>query len=313
MNKLKDAQHKPPKRLRSHIRELLASPRWRALTTSLAPYAALIRLNRPIGVLLLLWPTITALWIAAEGLPALSLLFIFTLGTFLLRSAGCCINDFADAHLDGSVERTRNRPLATGALSRLHALAGFLLLGSLGFLLVLFTNRPTILLALVAVPVVAIYPFMKRYTSMPQVVLGLAFSWGILMTFTAQTGAIPQVAWLLFVANILWTVAYDTEYAMADREFDIQLGIKSTAILFGTMDRLIIGSLQLMFLFSLWLAGRQLELGGWFTLALLIAAVLFGYQQYLIRGRLAENCFRAFLNNNYVGMVVFVGVVVSYF
>ena len=276
------------------------------------PYVQLLRLNRPVGVLLLLWPTIMALWVAAEGLPELALLAIFAAGVLVMRSAGCCVNDFADAKLDGQVARTRDRPLAVGTLSRVQAMVCFLLLSALGFWLVLQTNEATITLSLGGLAAAAIYPFMKRYTSMPQVVLGIAFSWGILMAFTAQTGAIPQIAWLLFIANILWTVAYDTEYAMVDKEFDLQVGIKSTAILFGSMDRLFIAMLQALFLFALWLAGQQLEFGSRFNLALLTAALLFAYQHYLMRARQPDQCFKAFKNNNYVGLVVFIGVVVSY-
>ncbi|MFM1895096.1 MAG: 4-hydroxybenzoate polyprenyl transferase [Pseudomonadota bacterium] len=282
------------------------------LYAKLPAYARLIRLDKPIGVYLLLWPTLSALWIAAEGLPDWHLLVIFVLGTFLMRSAGCCINDFADADFDGRVERTRQRPLATGQLTRRDALACFALLAGCGFILVLFTNTATILLSFGAVLVASLYPFMKRYTSLPQVVLGVAFSWGMLMAFTAQRGEIPQVAWLLFIANILWTVAYDTEYAMVDREDDLELGIRSTAILFGSADRMMIGSLQGLFIVALWLAGRQLQLGGWFLLGIFVMTGLFAYQQWLIRERLPTPCFKAFLNNNWVGAALFSSIVLSH-
>ena len=209
-----------------------------------------------------------------------------------MRSAGCCVNDFADYKIDGQVSRTQQRPLARGVLRRQDAFYCFGILSSIGFILVLFTNRETILLSFGAVSLVAIYPFMKRYTNLPQLVLGVAFSWGILMAFTAQTGGIPQPAYLLFVGNLLWTVAYDTQYAMVDREFDIEIGVKSTAIL--------------------WLAGRQLEMGIAYYASLLIACGLLGYQQYLIRNRLPGPCFTAFLNNNWVGAVVFIGIFLSY-
>ena len=282
----------------------------------LAPYAALIRLDKPIGWLLLLWPTLTALWIAADhngqAVPDFSLLLIFPLGVFIMRSAGCCINDFADAKFDGYVERTRNRPLVSGALKRWQALACFLLLAGIAFLLVQFTNRFTMLLSFGAVAVAATYPLMKRITHLAQVVLGVAFSWGILMAFSAQTNALPPIVWLLFIANVLWTVAYDTQYAMVDRNYDEELSLKSTAILFGTLDRLIILALQTLFLLALLLAGWQLELGLIFQIALLLAALLFLYQQFLIRDRLPDPCLRAFQNNNYVGLIIFLGTVLSH-
>jgi 4-hydroxybenzoate polyprenyltransferase len=228
-----------------------------------------------------------------------------------MRSAGCAINDYADFNFDGGVARTRDRPLATGLLKRQDALKVFLFLSACGFLLVLLTNRQTILLSLGAVLVVAIYPFMKRFTNLPQLVLGIAFSWGILMAFTAQTGSLPSVAFLLFVANCLWTVAYDTEYAMVDREDDLKLGLKSTAILFGEADRLMIFVLQAMFVISLLLAAQRLQLGLFFHLGLLVAIGLLLYQQLLIRNREPAGCFRAFLNNNWVGAAIFVGLVLD--
>lgn len=274
--------------------------------------AELTRLNRPIGIYLLLWPTIGALWIAAQGVPDLSLLVIFVLGTAVMRSAGCCVNDFADHAIDGQVLRTEQRPLARGALSRRDAMLCFITLSLVGFALVLLTNQMTILLSFAAVALIAVYPFMKRYTNLPQIILGLAYSWGILMAFAAQTNTVPQTAWLLFIANCIWTVAYDTEYAMVDREYDLQIGVKSTAILFGDMDKLLIASLQGMFVFALWLVGRQLELGLAFNLALVVASVLLLYQQFLIRDRLPGPCFKAFLNNNWVGALIFLGVLLSY-
>ena len=277
----------------------------------LPAFAELARLDKPIGIYLLLWPTLGALWLAAEGVPPLPLLFIFIIGTAVMRSAGCCINDFADYKIDSRVTRTRQRPLARAALSRTDAMACFIVLSLTGFALVLLTNWATILLSLVAIVVVAIYPFMKRFTNLPQVVLGIAFSWGILMAFTAQTGAIPQSAYLLFVANCLWTVAYDTQYAMADRESDIEIGVKSSAILFGDADKAIIASLQVMFILAMWLAGRQFELSGFYTASLVIAAALLCYQQVLIKDRLPGPCFKAFLNNNWVGAVIFAGIVLG--
>lgn len=274
--------------------------------------AELTRANKPIGIYLLLWPTIGALWIAEQGVPRFSLLFIFLLGTALMRSAGCCVNDFADHKIDSRVSRTQQRPLARGALSRKDAMLCFLVLSLMGFILVLFTNSQTILLSFAAVALVAIYPFMKRFTNLPQLVLGIAFSWGILMAFSAATESVPQAAYLLFVANCLWTIAYDTQYAMVDREFDIEIGVKSTAILFGDADKIIIASLQVMFILAIALAGRQFELGTPFYLSLILASVLLAYQQFLIRDRLPGPCFKAFLNNNWVGAIIFIGIFLSY-
>ncbi len=275
-------------------------------------YLDLIRFNRPIGTLLLLWPTLTALWIASDGVPDTSLLIIFVLGTFLTRSAGCVVNDLADRHLDGSVARTEARPLVTGQVSPSEALALAATLGLLALVLVLFTNNLTIFLSFAAVALASSYPFMKRITHLPQLVLGAAFSWGIPMSFAAARNELPAELWLLFIANLLWTTAYDTEYAMVDRSDDRKAGIKSTAILFGDMDKAMIGALQLFTILALWLAGQRFELGMFYFLSLLIAAGLFGYQQYLIRDRASEACFQAFLHNNYVGLVVFAGVVLHY-
>lgn len=229
-----------------------------------------------------------------------------------MRSAGCCVNDFADYNIDGKVQRTEQRPIPAGTLRRQDAFLCFGILSAIGFLLVLLTNRETILLSFGAIALIAMYPFMKRYTNLPQLVLGVAFSWGILMAFTAVKGDIPQAAYLLFVANALWTVAYDTQYAMVDREFDIKIGVKSTAILFGDADKLMIAMLQGMFVISMWLAARQFEMGLAFYSSLLIATLLLAYQQFLIRDRLPGPCFKAFLNNNWVGAVVFLGVLLDY-
>ena len=274
--------------------------------------AELTRLNKPIGIYLLLWPTISALWIAAEGVPPLPLLLIFLLGTTFMRSAGCCVNDLADQKIDGRVNRTQQRPLARGTLTRKDALLCFVALSLAGFGLVLLTNEKTILLSFGAIILVAIYPFMKRFTNLPQVVLGVAFSWGILMAFTAHTNGIPEAAYLLFVANCLWTVAYDTEYAMVDREFDIEIGVKSTAILFGDADKVIISVLQVMFVVAMWLSGRRFEMGTIFYLSLIVACLLLLYQQVLIKDRLPGPCFKAFLNNNWVGAVIFAGILLNY-
>lgn len=280
--------------------------------SKLPAFAELTRANKPIGIYLLLWPTISALWIAEQGFPRFSLLFIFIVGTALMRSAGCCVNDFADHKIDGKVARTERRPLATGSLTRKDAFLCFAVLSLVSFGLVLLTNERTIILSFAAVALVAVYPFMKRFTNLPQLVLGVAFSWGILMAFSAATGEVPQSAYLLFVANCLWTVAYDTQYAMVDREFDIQIGLKSTAILFGDADKVIIASLQVMFIVAMFLAGRQFELGMFYYLSLVVASGLLAYQQYLIKDRLPGPCFESFLNNIWVGAVIFIGVLLSF-
>lgn len=272
----------------------------------------LIRFDKPIGTLLLLWPTLWALWIAAQGVPSINLLAIFVLGTFLTRSAGCIVNDLADRHVDRAVARTNGRPLVTGAVSTKEALALFCAMMLLAFVLVLLTNTLTIQLSFVAVLLASTYPFMKRYTHLPQVVLGLAFSWGIPMAFAAQLNQLPPALWLLFLGNLWWIVAYDTKYAMVDREDDILAGVKSTAILFGKHDRLAVAILQLLCLLTLFLAGREFSLGLYFNLSLLVAAALFGYQQYLIRSRDRDACFRAFLHNNWVGLAIFVGIALHY-
>ena len=272
----------------------------------------LMRLDKPIGTLLLLWPTLWALWIAAEGVPDYDLLCIFIAGTFLTRSAGCVINDLADRHWDGAVKRTSARPLVTGAVSAREARILFAVLMLAAFVLVLFTNKLTIGLSVVAVLLASTYPFMKRYTHLPQLALGAAFSWGIPMAFAAQRGYLPAALWLLYAGNLLWTVVYDTKYAMVDRDDDLVVGIKSTAILFGEYDRLIIGILQVLCLLTLYAAGEAFALGSSFQLALLAVAGLFCYHQYLIRRRDREACFKAFLHNNWVGLVIFLGIVLNY-
>lgn len=274
-------------------------------------FILLTRADKPIGTYLLLWPTLSALWLAADGWPDWHLIFIFALGTWLMRSAGCCINDFADAHVDGSVRRTEGRAIVTGQVTRKEALLCFAVLCLLAASLLLFMNSLTALMSLGAVALTAIYPFMKRYTHLPQVVLGMAFSWGILMAFTAQTGSLPAIAWVLYAANCLWTVAYDTQYAMVDREYDLKIGVKSTAILFGDADRMMIGMLQAMFVFALLIVGNALSLSFVYYLALLIATGLLAWQQWLIREREPRACFQAFLHNHWVGLVVFVGVVLG--
>ncbi|MDP5054031.1 MAG: 4-hydroxybenzoate octaprenyltransferase [Congregibacter sp.] len=273
---------------------------------------SLIRWDRPIGTLLLLWPTLWALWIAAQGVPDIKLLIIFSLGTLLMRSSGCIINDLADRNFDGSVERTRHRPLVTGDVTVVEALAFFMLLCLMAFGLVLMTNLLTILLSVPALLLASCYPLMKRYTHLPQVVLGLAFSWSIPMAFAAQQDALPPALWLLFTGSVLWTVVYDTKYAMVDRRDDLEIGIKSTAILFGESDRSVIAVLQVLSLAALALAGKQFNLAWPYYLSLVVTAGLFGYHLYLIRERDEAACFRAFLHNNWVGLSIFLGIVASY-
>ena len=277
-----------------------------------ADYIALTRMDRPIGTWLLLWPTWWALWIAAEGIPDLSLLFIFTVGTFLMRSAGCVINDYADRDFDGHVKRTENRPLATGALKPRHALILFACLLVVAFLLVLMTNWLTIALSFGAVALAATYPFMKRYTWFPQVVLGAAFSWSIPMAFAATLNDVPTIAWLLYTANVIWTVAYDTEYAMVDRDDDLKIGIRSTAVFFGDGDRAMIALLQAMTLGTLLLVGQRIEAGWPWYVGLVIAAGLFLHQLWSIRNQEREACLRSFLANNRVGAAIFAGLFLNY-
>ncbi|ENM5738305.1 4-hydroxybenzoate octaprenyltransferase [Vibrio mimicus] len=274
-------------------------------------YWQLMRMDRPIGSLLLLWPTLWALLLAAQGLPDVRVLVVFVLGVFLMRSAGCVINDFADRHVDGHVKRTSQRPLPAGLVSAKEALLLFVVLAVTAFLLVLTMNTLTIQLSFVGILLAFIYPFMKRFTHLPQLVLGLAFSWSIPMAWSAQADALPLQVWVLFLINALWTVAYDTQYAMVDRDDDVKIGIKSTAILFGRWDKRIIGLLQLATLGLLVALGQGLELNASYYWSLLVAAGLFAYQQHLIRYRERMPCFQAFLNNNYVGMAITAGILFS--
>ncbi len=276
------------------------------------PYFRLMRLDRPIGSLLLLWPTLSALWIAAEGKPDLLVLIVFILGVVIMRSAGCVINDFADRNIDGLVSRTVNRPLITGELEAKDAIKLFVGLAIIALLLVSLLNSFTIWMSLVGLFLAATYPFMKRYTYLPQVYLGTAFGWAIPMAFATQTNHVPTVAWLLFLANILWTTAYDTYYAMADRKDDLLAGVKSTAILFGEDDRVIIGILQLSFLLIMVLIGGQLELSWIYYVGIAVALALCVYQQKITENREAAQCMHAFLNNNWVGAVLFIGIVAHY-
>ncbi|OOZ42376.1 4-hydroxybenzoate polyprenyltransferase [Solemya pervernicosa gill symbiont] len=275
-------------------------------------YALLMRLDRPIGILLLLWPTLWALWIAAEGMPRIGVLLVFVLGVVLMRSAGCVINDYADRAIDPHVSRTRERPIASGRVEPNEALKLFAALCVAAFMLVLFMNSLTIMLSFVGVALAAIYPFTKRHTYLPQVFLGAAFGWAVPMAFAAQLGEVPQAAWLIFIATVLWATAYDTIYAMVDRDDDIKIGVKSTAILFGELDRVIIGVIQALLLLTLLVVGVQLKLGGFFYLGLLVATGLAVQQQRLIKNRDRDLCFKAFLDNNWFGMAIFVGLLLEY-
>jgi 4-hydroxybenzoate polyprenyltransferase len=275
-------------------------------------FVQLTRMDKPIGIYLLLWPTLWALWIAGEGSPSLANVLIFVLGVILMRAAGCVINDFADRKVDGHVKRTEQRPLVSGKISSKEALVFFAILIALSFALVLCTNAATVGLSVGGVLLAATYPFMKRYTYYPQVVLGMAFSWGMPMAFSAETGHVPAAAWLLWIANLLWTVGYDTYYAMTDRDDDLRIGVKSTAILFGDADRLIIVILQGLALACLLLAGARFGLGGWYYLGLAGAALCFAWQYWQTRERERMACFKAFLHNHWAGLLIFVGIVLDY-
>ena len=282
------------------------------LAGRLREYALLMRLNRPIGIFLLLWPALWALLIAGDGRPPPEIVLIFIVGVILMRSAGCVINDFADREIDRYVTRTRNRPLTAGRVSSGEAKLLFILLCLAAFALVLLLNTLTILLSVVAVLLAGTYPFMKRVTHLPQVYLGAAFGWAVPMAFAAVTDSVPPLGWLMFTATVLWATVYDTMYAMVDRDDDIVLGVKSTAILFGDADRQIIGVLQVMLLVCLVMIGHQAGLGWYYYGSLVIAGLLAIYQQGLIRYREREGCFRAFLNNNWFGAVIFVGILLDY-
>jgi len=278
----------------------------------LAQYVLLTRLDRPIGIYLLLWPTLWALFIAAKGWPSLGVSIVFILGVILMRSAGCVINDYADRKIDKHIARTKDRPITAGRVSEKEALLLFVGLCFTAFILVLFMNLLTIRLSIAAVGLAALYPFMKRYTYLPQVFLGLAFGWAVPMAFAAQTGDVPPIAWLLLTGTVLWATAYDTMYAMVDRADDLKVGVKSTAILFGEADRLIIGAIQLLLILVLLLVGRQAELGGIYYLGLGIASLSLLYQQKLIWQRQPADCMKAFLHNNWFGMAVFLGILGDY-
>ncbi|WP_163829058.1 4-hydroxybenzoate octaprenyltransferase, partial [Proteus mirabilis] len=271
-------------------------------------YSRLMRIDKPIGALLLLWPTYWALWIAAKGFPDWHILIVFTLGVFSMRAAGCVINDFADRKIDGNVERTKNRPLPSGAVTEKESKIIFIVLVLFSFGLVLTLNTMTIWLSIAALALAWFYPFVKRFSNLPQLILGMAFGWSIPMGFAAVSETLPLVCWLLFLVNIIWSVVYDTQYAMVDRNDDLKIGVKSTAILFGRYDKIIIGILQLVMLALLVAIGVLLNMKGIYYWSLLLVTALFIYQQKLIAERERAPCFQAFMNNNYVGFVLFAGI-----
>ena len=295
---------------RMHLRQ--AGQHARVLLAQLPKYGRLMRLHQPIGIWLLLWPTLWGLWLAGSGQPRQAVFIVLVLGTILMRSAGCIMNDFADRKIDPLVKRTAARPLATGEVEVAEALVLFVGLMLIALGLVMTMNALTVRLALAAALITVIYPFTKRFISVPQLVLGMAFAWGVPMAFAAEQGSVPRLGWLLFLSAMIWGVIYDTQYAMADREDDLKIGVRSSAILFGEMDRAIIGGLQVLFVAGLALVGQTAELGAWYFGALGLAGALFVYQQYLIKDRVSARCFAAFTSNAWLGGVVFSGILLDY-
>lgn len=285
---------------------------WSLTQDKLLAFHRLMRTDKPIGALLLLWPTLWALWVATPGVPPLWILAVFVAGVWLMRAAGCVVNDYADRKIDGHVKRTANRPMPSGAVTEKEARTLFVVLVLLAFVLVLTLNLMTIALSVAALALAWVYPFMKRYTHLPQVVLGAAFGWSIPMAFAAVSESLPLSCWLMFVANVLWAVAYDTLYAMVDRDDDLKIGVKSTAILFGRHDKLIVGILQVIVLALMSAVGWLNGLGWAYYASIAAAGALFVYQQWLVVNRDRDACFKAFMNNNYVGLVLFLGLAVSY-
>ena len=276
-------------------------------------YTRLMRLDRPVGTWLLLWPALWALWIAGAGRPNPQVLIVFVLGVFVMRAAGCVINDYADRNIDPHIRRTRDRPLAARRVSPLEALVLFAILNLIALFLVTRLDPLTIKLACVGAALTVSYPFLKRFFPMPQLYLGISFGgWSVLMAFAAQTGVLPRVAWVLYIAAVIWATLYDTIYAMVDREDDLKIGVKSSAILFADMDRFLIGVMQAMMLYALVLVGRNMQFGRWYYAGVTAAALLFLWQQWLIRRREPAGCLRAFLNNQYVGVVLFAGILLQY-
>jgi 4-hydroxybenzoate polyprenyltransferase len=290
----------------------LGTPRAPSWRERLGAYVHLVRLHKPIGIFLLMWPALWALWLAGMGQPPWGVVLIFIGGVVLMRSAGCAINDYADRDFDAHVARTSGRPLALGVISPAEAVGVFVVLSLLAFGLVLLLNWQSVAMSVVAVALAVVYPFMKRYTHVPQLFLGAAFGWAVPMAFMAIGETIPLYAWVLFAATVIWALIYDTQYAMVDREDDLKIGIKSTAILFGRHDRLIVALLQLLMLAMLLWVGAAAGRGGAYVVGLGVAAALAAYQQWLMRDREPRRCFIAFLNNNYFGMAIFIGLVLDF-
>ncbi len=291
---------------------ILSSKLKQSVITQLRNYGKLMRVDKPIGLWLLLWPTLWALWLAGEGHPDSSLFIVFVLGVFFMRSAGCVLNDYVDRKIDPYIERTRSRPIASGAVIPAEALILFVALSLIAIGLAMMLNRPARMLAIVAAALTVAYPFIKRYVSIPQFILGAAFGWAVPMAFAAQTGETPQLAWLVFSTALIWAVIYDTFYAMVDREDDRKIGVKSTALLFGDVDLFVIAGLQILMLAALVFVGLRAELGSWYYAAVVAAAGLMGYHQWLARDRQPAACFAAFLHNHIIGLVIFVGIVLHY-
>jgi 4-hydroxybenzoate polyprenyltransferase len=291
----------------------IISPRLKQnVVAQLRNYGKLMRVDKPIGFWLLLWPTLWALWLAGEGHPDQGLFAVFIIGVFIMRSAGCVLNDYVDRKIDPYVERTRTRPIASGAVAPMEALVLFAALSLIAIGLATMLNRPARMLAIVAAGLTVAYPFIKRFVSIPQFVLGAAFGWAVPMAFAAQTGSTPELAWLVFGVAVIWAVIYDTFYAMVDREYDRKLGVKSTAILFGEVDLFVIAGLQLLMLAALIFVGLRAELAFWYFFSVAGAAGLMAYHLWLARDRQPGGCFNAFLNNHYIGLVVFIGIVLHY-
>ena len=294
------------------MKKLLVNSFAPEVVSQLRNYGKLMRVDKPIGIWLLLWPTLWGLWLAGKGNPDQGLFVIFVLGVIVMRSAGCVLNDYVDRKIDPYIERTRTRPIASGAVSPLEALTLFAALSLIAVGLATMLNRPAQVLAIVAASLTVAYPFVKRYVSIPQFVLGAAFGWAVPMAFAAQTGTTPALAWLVFGTAMIWAVIYDTFYAMVDREDDLKVGVKSTAILFGDVDLFVIAGLQLLMLVALLLIGFRAELGAWYYLSVAAAGILMAWHLWLARDRQPAGCFSAFLKNHHIGLVVFLGIVLHY-
>ena len=284
----------------------------RGVVSQVRNYGKLMRVDKPIGLWLLLWPTMWALWLAGEGHPDQGLFVVFVFGVFIMRSAGCVLNDYADRKIDPYVERTRTRPIASGAVTPTEALILFAALGLIAVGLAAMLNRQAQMLAIIAAALTVVYPFVKRFISIPQFVLGAAFGWAVPMAFAAQTGTTPQLAWLVFGVALIWAVIYDTFYAMVDRADDLKVGMKSTAILFGDVDLFVIAGLQALMLLALILVGLLANLGFWYYASVAIAGGLMAYHLWLARDRQPTSCFAAFLHNHYIGFTVFLGILLHY-